>query len=809
MHQHLRKLLGITLLISGSAFAAFETSVITLSFPPGARATGVAEAFVAIADDASASFFNPAGFGQSPLANTWKSYALPNGPYYALASKQSKELTFEEKIWGASRNGIIKYNGKNWETAETYVIEEGDDLLSIARKRLENPDESATLRAAILIRQQNKIEMNRFKAVSKILSDTLLAGKLPDSIKIEALCEKILELSSLDRDSTEIGKLLSTMNIDSSKVSVAAATIAAALTIPDFEFSKLVEVKIPYTIAFADSITALAYDDADKLWVGTTNGLWKFDGSIWSRLSLVDGLPSLFITTIVISPNNDVGIGTDMGLAVFSKGKWKTYEFDSTNIRGNSVTALAFGKTSQDMYVGTRYGLFQRKNNAWVTFDSANGLLENHVTALLYDSQDRLFVGSIRGISIFNETSWQRFVFPNSKVSSLAETPDKRVWIGTSQGAISFKAGETITDERGKKVQLPPDWKVFHSKNALQGNSITALAISGKNIFIASEKAINQYAVADRQLLFFWENLLPNLKIPDLYHAYVSFVLPTDDWGTFGLNINFITFGENVLTDAEGKIIDNFRSWEGVFGISYGLLYKPNSSFGLNMKWVVSALAPGYDPTNPGAGTGQTFAIDAGLLRRNVLKGLDIGVNFQNMGPAIYYINKEEQNPIPFTIKVGLAYHIAETPINDLKFVFDLNREIAKNYMEAGKHPDPFWRAIGTDLFKKDSASQTNSDKFRSELKEVNINTGFEYWYAGFVALRTGFLFDYIGERYEWTLGVGFKYGPLALDFSYIHSPEGFFAGALRPFVDKTDSHYEGSHGVRDGQPRVSLIVKF
>ena len=90
------------------------------------------------------------------------------------------------------------------------------------------------------------------------------------------------------------------------------------------------------------------------------------------------------------------------------------------------------------------------------------------------------------------------------------------------------------------------------------------------------------------------------------------------------------------------------------------------------------------------------------------------------------------------------------------------------------------------------------------ELQEVNVNLGAEYWYSHFLALRTGFLFDYIGERYELDWGLGINYVNLNFDFSYIVSPQGFLRDELQWF----NPTKEGSSGARDGQWRFSFLFK-
>ena len=136
-----------------------ESAVITLVFPPGARATGLGETFTALSDDANATYFNPAGLGQPPLANAWHYYLDGKGYHFtAIASKKKKAFDINEKIWVGTQKGLVRFNGKVWETGDTYVLEKDDDLGSVARRFLDLGDDEAALRKAeITLARENKI----------------------------------------------------------------------------------------------------------------------------------------------------------------------------------------------------------------------------------------------------------------------------------------------------------------------------------------------------------------------------------------------------------------------------------------------------------------------------------------------------------------------------------------------------------------------------------------------------------------------------------------------------------------------------
>jgi hypothetical protein len=425
--------------------------------------------------------------------------------------------------------------------------------------------------------------------------------------------------------------------------------------------------------------------------------------------------------------------------------------------------------------------------------DTADGLLSQNVAALLFDSRNRLWIGGANGVTLYDDITWKRYLFPGSNVSSFAEHQAGKVWIGTDRGAIRYTAGRTRTSEDGTTVEEPPRWDPFHSKNALKGDRVAGINVHGKDIWVATEEAANHYNTAEKQVLFFWEPLLPAFNLPDLWHTYFAFILPTEDWGTIGAAVNYINMGVNEWTDELDRVIGKARSWEGVFGLSYGLGLKEDLSVGLNVKYVQSALAPGIGAR--GEGVGRTFAVDAAILKRNLfVRNLDIGFMVENMGPSIFYVTREQSDPIPFRLMLGTAYRAVQTPVHDLKFVLDFDREIVKNYWE--KPPLPFYKALFVAL---------TDDPVKDELQEIQIHLGTEYWYVDFLALRTGFLWDYVGERYEWTFGLGLKYGNLNVDWSFIHSRIGF----LKKLLQKLNEDKEGATGARHGQWRISLVARF
>jgi hypothetical protein len=870
---------GVVLIVLSCLFAAREaaavgqSAVVTLGFPVGARPTAMGEAFTGLANDANAIFYNPAGLGQSPLTISWKTY-MADSVFTAVAARTSVSFGSREYVWAGSHAGVMRFNGKIWERNETYVVEEGESLRSVALRYFDIDRKDLVDNALWEIRRENKLGMKRYDKLVDLLtpyeaafksgieetsslpsepaavtapkqaepvsdSEPKSAESRPDStaeaapeiVEEERFAESTDTVSvsepelepeseppkpSIPKFSSEsfspqdyarmlillppdesvssnIADNLLPKSIDEQSRKDLADKITEILGSEDRNIADVTELRIPFKIAVRDSVTVMALDAAERLWVGTVSGLWRHSNGKWRRYTDAaddeDGiLPSNRVTAVAVSASGNVAIGTDNGLAIMKNLEWNKFP-GGDGLPDAYVTSLAF--LGEKLYIGTNKGLAVKSDdNSVAVFDTSSGLLSLGVTALFADSKGRLWIGGDNGITIYTPSArtWTRYKFPGSTVYSFAEQSGGVIWIGTNKGVITHKAGKTVIGKDGKQINVP-EWKTYHSKNALKNDNVNAVAACGKDMWVATDGAMHQYAHAEKQVLLFYEQILPAFGMTDLWHGFPAVVIPTEDWGTLAFSVNYINMGDNEQWDELEVYLGKARSWEGVFGLSYGFPIKEDLSLGLNAKYVYSVL------DSRSGGTGQTFAIDAGILKRNFLVDkFDVGFMLQNMGPSIYYMTPEQADPIPFSLRLGLAYRPVRTPFHELTLLFDAYREVVKTYDDKG--PDPFWVALWTGMLNNDETS------FKEEIQEVNVSLGMEYLYADFMALRLGFLGDYLGERFELSMGIGVKYANMNFDFSYIYSPEGFMSGVIRAM----DKNKDGASGVRDGQWRLSFL---
>jgi len=89
-------------------------------------------------------------------------------------------------------------------------------------------------------------------------------------------------------------------------------------------------------------VKALSVDSQNNLWIGTNNGLVKFNGQKWNNYnSNNSGLPNNEINSIAIDAKDILWIGTERGgMARFDGHEWTVYDKDNSELPSNRIDVI-------------------------------------------------------------------------------------------------------------------------------------------------------------------------------------------------------------------------------------------------------------------------------------------------------------------------------------------------------------------------------------------------------------------------------------------------------------------------------------
>jgi signal transduction histidine kinase/ligand-binding sensor domain-containing protein len=187
-----------------------------------------------------------------------------------------------------------------------------------------------------------------------------------------------------------------------------------------------------------DTVQGLAETSDGYLWIGTTGGLTRFDGTRFVLYGLSalhsPGVNSVFC----LEPSRDGGlwIGTEGGgLLHLLKGQVRSYG-TAEGLTDGFVRSVLEDRRGV-VWVGTDNGLFQVKGDKVQRVEMAAGMGPLAVHVISEDRQNRIWVGGSRLLSI---TDGQQLFYglpgnySSNRVKTVLQTKDGTVWVGTVGG---------------------------------------------------------------------------------------------------------------------------------------------------------------------------------------------------------------------------------------------------------------------------------------------------------------------------------------------------------------------------------------
>jgi ligand-binding sensor domain-containing protein len=187
---------------------------------------------------------------------------------------------------------------------------------------------------------------------------------------------------------------------------------------------------------------AMAFDSLNNVWLGSTTGLFKFDGTDWEIYTPANsGLPHQRVNAIAFDSTGKLWIGTHGGgLAILNGNNWEVYSTSNSNLPNDIIRSIAF--EGNLVWVATNNGVGKFDGLAWERFRTGNsGLPHNSVHSVAVDSKGIKWIGTDQGIVKFNGANWElMFNFIGNPISAVREiqfSADNKIWIATSIGGIA------------------------------------------------------------------------------------------------------------------------------------------------------------------------------------------------------------------------------------------------------------------------------------------------------------------------------------------------------------------------------------
>lgn len=197
----------------------------------------------------------------------------------------------------------------------------------------------------------------------------------------------------------------------------------------------------------------------DRLWLGSLDGLWwTKDGKSANVLKDVKGDTSV---NALLIDGSRMWIGTWKGLLRLDRvapGSYRLTRVSDARLENQYINAL-HRDNAGTIFVGTyASGMFMNSvdgiqlGRPWRVIDESKGLPSNLASAIQHDAQNRIWVGTNRGLAVFDQkTGVATTILPTEG----AAAGPYEASVSNSNGELLFSGGNGVTVINPKRWQAP------------------------------------------------------------------------------------------------------------------------------------------------------------------------------------------------------------------------------------------------------------------------------------------------------------------------------------------------------------------
>ena len=282
------------------------------------------------------------------------------------------------------------------------------------------------------------------------------------------------------------------------------------------------------------------------------------------------------------------------------------------------------------------------------------------------------------------------------------------------------------------------------------GMGDTFTAVSG-DVIAAFWNPSGLASISDMQMTLSWTNYAAMFgeASEGMYYFLTAFAMPVKDWGVFGTSLQIQDQGTMVITKDSPEAVGEANlgmnwAWALCYAdeISDGLLAGINAKIIRQKLWTESDTA---------------YAADLGIQYILSSVPLSLGVALQNLGTGIQMTDEYQNQPLPRSLRFGLAFRVVDTPDHRFQIVSDYASFVDKlSETEEDKNNPDFdagKAGVGIHAFKPENSQR---------------GLGAEYWYSNVLGIRVGYKFvpDMPGKHI--TIGLSIRYSGYQLDYARV-----------------------------------------
>ena len=212
----------------------------------------------------------------------------------------------------------------------------------------------------------------------------------------------------------------------------------------------------------ANSITALAAANDGTLWIGTSNGLTSYAPKAKPRFRTFttrDGLPDDAISQLYEDHEGTLWIVAGIYLSRYQNGRFTN--FAPGKDMPITTARIIREDRAHDLWVAGFTAVVKLKGSQFETVIDARGLGGNIITSMLFDGRGNVWLGGNLGIMVRSpEGTFRRYTdrdgLPDTFIRALWEDHDGNIWAGTNSGIARLDGSRFVTPNAADANDVDP-----------------------------------------------------------------------------------------------------------------------------------------------------------------------------------------------------------------------------------------------------------------------------------------------------------------------------------------------------------------
>ncbi len=246
-------------------------------------------------------------------------------------------------------------------------------------------------------------------------------------------------------------------------------------------------------------------ESLNEIWVGTYEGIARFDETSWSQETTLGGATSLNAYDIIEASDGAVWVALGGGgVSRYESGVWTNFTI-ADGLVSNSIWSIAEDNDGNIWAGTTDAGVCVYDGSSWSTYTVSDGLIGNSVVEILVTKRGDIWLGTANGASIFDGTEFKSLTtnegMPSNLVRDLYQDFNGNVCVGTSNGLGIFNGAE---------------WTYLTTDDGLPTNNIIGLTQMHNGDFLFATDIGMVHYDGSVFSLFNYDNGLPSDVVRDM-----------------------------------------------------------------------------------------------------------------------------------------------------------------------------------------------------------------------------------------------------------------------------------------------------